>query len=163
MGFNVQGIAISKKYESAEKLAKELGIGNIKKAGDTYFEKATSSSIDDNDIFITEVENGTIVTLGTSFDIQEIPGDISNGGKALRFMVGETAMVFAFDYLQNGQSQRSLMNAQDENIMEQGEPLEIEPKETDFTEIIFGLIGDVTGTNFYGIEPDQKSTHYMLK
>ena len=161
MGFNVQGIAISKKFNTAQNLADIIGLGSIQKVSDKYFEEATSSMIEDSDIFITEVKNGTIVTLGSGFDVQEIPLNIaSNDGKAIWFMVGETSMAFAFEYLLNGEGVRTVLNAEGENMMEEGEPLEIETTETDMTEIIFGLIGDVTGDSFYSVEPDQKSEHY---
>jgi hypothetical protein len=161
MGFNVQGIAISKKYDTAQKLADTIGLGSIEKVSDNYFEEASSSMIDDNDIYITEVKNGTIVTLGSAFDIQEIAlNNASEQGKAIKFMVGETSMAFAFEYFLNGQGIRTILNAEGENMMEEGEPLEIETKESDMTEIIFSLIGDVTGNSFYSIEPDQKSEHF---
>lgn len=161
MGFNVQGIAISKKYDTAQNLADTIGLGSIQKVSDKYFEEATSSMIEDNDIYITEVKNGTIVTLGSGFDIQEISlNSASNEGKAIRFMIGETSMAFAFEYLLNGKAVRTILNAEGENMMEEGDPLEIETKETDMTEIIFSLIGDVTGDSFYSVEPDQKSEHY---
>ena len=162
MGFNVQGIAIDKKFKNVQMLSDAIGLGTIKKIGDKSFERASSSMIDDNDIYITEVKNGTIVTLGFGFEMEEIDiYNVSENGKAILFMVGETSMAFAFEYYINKQDVRRVFNAEGENMMEEGQPLEIETKESDMTEIIFSLIEEVTEDNFYSIDPNKKSECYQ--
>lgn len=161
MGFNVQGIAISKKYDTAQKLADTIGLGSIEKVSDKDFEEASSSMIDDNDIYITVLKNGTLITLGIGFEMQEIAIDhASEEGKAILFMVGETSMAFAFEYSINGKSVRTVFSAEGQNMMEEGETLQIETKESDMKEIIFGLMEEIAGDSFYSIEPDHKSERY---
>ena len=162
MGFNVTGVATSIKTENINELTKLLGIGPLTMLNISNFESATSSSIGENEIFLTKTSNGTILTVGDEIDIDNLSFDkISAYGKALKFMVGETAMVFGFDYYENGKLVRSVINVQDKNIQEEGESLEIEKTEDDFTEIIFNIMETVSGDSIYTLEPDIQSIRFL--
>jgi hypothetical protein len=163
MGLNVQGIATSIKTQNIADLTKLIGLDTPTKIDTTFFENATSYNIEDNELFLTLTSNGTILTVGDNVPIHDIALDkLSINGQALKFLVGETAMIFAFDYYENGKLVRSVMNAEGENIQEEGEPLKIEETESDFTELIFGIMKLVSGDSIYTLEPDFESTRYQF-
>ena len=87
---------------------------------------------------------------------------ISAGGKALRFMIGDTSSVYALEYFINGQVIRELVNVEGNLFNNSGIPLEIENNAEDTSKIIFALIGEITGTNFWQIEPDHPSIVYSV-
>jgi hypothetical protein len=161
MGFNIQGIATSIKTKSINDLTDLLGLASPTMIDTTYFERATSSLIEGNEVFLTSTNNGTILTVGQNFPIKKISLEkLSVGAKALKFIISETVMVFAFEYYENGKLIRSVVNIEDDSILEEGEPLVIEQGETDFTEIIFGLMKTVVGESVYTLDPGFKSVRY---
>jgi hypothetical protein len=163
MGFNVQGIATSLKTKNIATFIPHLEREKATDGEMSYLEAATSSHIEDNDVYIIPAENGTILTAGFGIPIYDVSlEELSINGKALKYMVGETAMMFVFDYYENGELIRSVSNHNGRNMQEKGEPLAIEKSETDFTEIIFTLMQEVTGDSIYTLEPDAKAEKYTL-
>jgi hypothetical protein len=163
MGFNLQGVACSKQYENAGLLLQDIGISKAVQSGSDNFENATSSFIVEFAICITNVGTGTIITTGSGIAIDTLQLDkISAGGKALRFMIGDTSSVYALEYFINGQVVRELVNAEGNIFNDSGMPLEIEKSAEDTSEIIFSLIGEITGTNIWEIEPDHPSIVYSV-
>lgn len=163
MGFNVQGIATSIRTENVSELMHLLGMDTPTEVDTTHFENATSSFIEDNELFLTVAAKGTILIVGDKVPIHDVSLErLSMSGKALKFMVGETSMVFAFDYYESGKLVRSIVNAEDQIIQEEGSSLEIEQTEADFTEIIFSIMDEVAGGSIYSLEPDTKSVRYKF-
>lgn len=163
MGFNVRGFATSIKTENISVITEKLGLGTPTLVDTTYFENATSYNIGANEVFLTVASNGTILTIGDEIPFEDLPiENLSKNGKSLRFAVSETAMVFGFDLFENGKLVRTVINMEEENVHEEGEQLEIEQKESDFTEIIFSLMENVSGDSIYTLEPDIESVRYSF-
>ena len=87
---------------------------------------------------------------------------LSINGKALRFMIEETSMVFMYDYYENGELIRSVVNQEDMNVQEEGEPLDIEETETDCTAIITHLMALVTGESINTLALNTPSEKYEV-
>ncbi|AWV96891.1 hypothetical protein [Arcticibacterium luteifluviistationis] len=163
MGINVRGIATSIKTKDISELTNKLGLPTPTLIDKTYFENAISNSIENNEIFLTISSKGTILTVGDEVAIESMPiGNLSLDGKAMNFIVGETSMIFAFDFYENGELLRSVINAEDQNLKAEGELLDIEHSEDDFTELIFSLMETVSGDSIYTLEPDAESVRYKF-
>lgn len=160
MGINIQGIALSRKLDGLQEIAEILGVDEIVAINESIFEEAISSNVDDFDVYITEVDNGTLITVGSGFDLSELSlAESSFEGKALKFMIGEASMFFALEFFIDGLSVRNILNAEGVNVWQQGDSLEEEAVEKNIEELIFRLIGTVTGTAFSNIEANHKSLH----
>lgn len=64
MGFNLVGVALSERFIDKQALCSLLGLGEVTLVDDhAIFENASSSyAMGDQDIYITEVGNGTLIT-----------------------------------------------------------------------------------------------------
>ena len=163
MVYNFQGIAISKNYASIEDLTTKLGIPKITQIGVSNFQNVTSSNMEDNELYATVLDIGTILTFGLDLDIQMLYLDeVSKDGSALRFLISESSQVYALEYILNGVSERTIMVAEGENKFEQGKPLEYESDNIDIQQLILKIIGEVVGQNFSSIEPEKTSTRFSV-
>lgn len=163
MGFNIIGVAVDKKFADKGKLCQDLKIGQVQLVEtDEVFENAISSyEMEDDSVFITETEQGTLLTFGTGIDIAAIRIDhISEGGNALLFIIGDTVGMYLLFFASNGKVIRYLEYNDGERRKDQGKPLpaEIDSQETDGA--IFDLIGQLLGVSFWSLEPDITSSLY---
>jgi len=162
MGFHLRGIATSLKTENIKEFISLLDI-DVPIVFDTEsfisdFECATSIKSGKSEVFLTETRNGSMLTVWGNFPLMETYIDkICTSGKVMKFSIDETAMKFAFEFYENGRPVRECIVNNGQVIIEEGEPLSLEKVQTDYTEIIFQLIGVITGDHFYKIEPDRKS------
>jgi hypothetical protein len=164
MIYNVQGIATSFKIKNVAIFATQMRVDISKSSKNSVFEYAISSEIGDNEIFVTEMSNGTILTVGNCVYIDEILlYEISKNGRVLSFIISESSNIFTFDYYKNGELIRSVQKLGDDNFYEVGDPFEIEETETDYTEIIFRLIQDVAGDSFDTFALDNQSDKYTIR
>ena len=164
MGFNFQGIVITRRYPTLESIIDDFNFSKLELIGESSFEEATLSIIDRNDLFVTQVIDSTFFTFGTNLNVEDVEFKLSKTPdfKALKFAIYETVMAFAFEYFESSNSIRIKAVFPGQPIEERGELLEIEQTESDLTEIIFGLIGKVTGSSFWDIELEQKSMRYKF-
>lgn len=163
MGLNVRGVATSIKTDNIIELTTLMGLDTPIKVETTYFENAISNEIEGNEIFLTVTKNGIILLFGDEMSTEETSLDaFSENGKALSFMISETGMFFGFDYYENGELLRSVVNLEGENVQEEGDPLEIEENKDDYIEIICSIMEDVCGGSIYSVEPNQKAVRYKI-
>lgn len=163
MGFNILGIAIDQKIEDKITLCRELQIGEITlEEENAVFEDASSSySMDEEAVYFTETETGTLITLGTSIDFTTIKlRPNSAGRKVLLFVMGDTVGMYILFLAENGEIIRYLNHNQGQKIAERGTPLEIEKVTSDVSETILALIEAVIGKSFWDIEPDARSLRF---
>ena len=166
MGFNILGVAIDNKFPDKEKLCQDLQIGNVVLVNEnSLFENASSSyAMDDDAVFITETEKGTLVTFGTSIDFTtlKIKG-LSENGSALLFVVGDTIGMYILFLAEKGKIVRLINYDGAKKISDKGNPMPIEEELKDISELIFHLIGKTIGTSFWDLEPDSLSLKFKKK
>lgn len=167
MGFNLLGIVLSKKFEDKNELCKSLGIGEVELIGpDGIFEEASSSyNMGDQDVYITEVGDGTIITHGVGIDFTTInvKPPTTDAGKGMRFVMGDTTGMYNFFYAEDGKGKRQLNFNQGKLIADQGNKLVVEAEGKEIPEVIFDLVEEITGMSFWKIEPEHPSIHYRKK
>ncbi len=166
MGFNIQGIAVSKKCNVLSDITNELGIQVTNEFELSSFEKSISSFIDEDDIFLIPTTNGSIITMGDIDSIFDLSlSSISKNGKALKFSIGETSMAFAFEYYENGELIRSIVTIEDQRIEESGKSLGVEFSGVeDMTELISMLMQEVSGDNIDTLDLSAKAyRHKQVK
>jgi len=159
MGFNISGLAINKNYENDfDQLQKELG-WNLEKQSEIDFEKASSNWMEDGICNVYFTENGTLMFIGMDMCRDSFPLKNDN---SLSFALSETSMVFNINYCEKGIEKRSIMEVNDERIIDEGEKLEVEIKSEDTSEIIWNQIEKVIGKRFWDIEPEEKAVMYTF-
>lgn len=159
MGFNVSGLAINKNYESEfDQLQKELG-WNLEKQSEINFETASANWTEDGicDVYFTE--NGTLIFIGMDMCTDSFPLKNDN---TLTFALSETSMAFNINYCEKGIEKRSIMEVNDDRMIDEGEKLEVEEKSEDTSEIIWNQIEKVIGKSFWDIQPNEKAIRYIF-
>jgi hypothetical protein len=165
MGFNILGVAIGKKSDDVLTLCKALNIGNVTEIHEeACFEDASSSyAMDDNAVYVTNLERGCLVTYGSDIDFNAINiREASLGTTAMSFVMGDTVGLYVLHYAVDGKVKRIINHSEGKVLDDRGKPLDAEANNTDVSEIIFALIGEITGTNFWQIEPDHPSMLYSV-
>jgi hypothetical protein len=162
MGFNLIGAVLSGKFADKRALCRQLGIGEVNLIDEqAIFESASSSyAMGDLDVYITEIGNGTFITTGIYINVTDVIPVTANGGKAMRFLMGDTAGLYNFFYAENGKGKRSLEIEQGVIKDDRGNKLAVEPEGKDISAVIFDLIGEITGMGFWSIEPDHTTALY---
>jgi hypothetical protein len=165
MGFHINGVAIDKKFKDHHELLSNLGLPNMQMKEESFFEMASSSLGEerDNDVFVTEVSNGTIITVGRNFNVQslEVSQSLKNG-QVLKFIVSEGSMAFMFEYFEAGKRKRKVLTVVGHFLDDLEDPLDLESETSDLTTVIFQLMKKVTGDNLFSIDPDHKSICYTI-
>lgn len=157
MGFNISGLAINKNYENDfDSLQKKLG-WNLERQSEIDFETASSNWTDDGICDVYFSEKGTLLFI--SMDMCAESWALNNDN-ILTFALSETSMAFNLNYCENGIEKRSIMEVNDEKMLDEGEKLRIEEKSEDTSEIIWNQIEVVIGKRFWDIEPDEKAIRY---
>jgi hypothetical protein len=160
MGFNLSGLVINKNYSNDfDSLQKQLG-WNLKKQEEINFETASSNWTDEGICNVYFSEKGTLmfINMGLCTDSYKLTND-----NTLTFALSETSMAFNISYCENGIEKRSIMEINGERMQNEGNPLEVEQKSEDTSEIIWNQIEIVLGKSFWGIEPDEKAIRYIFK
>jgi len=161
MGVNIMGFATSIKTNDLTEIAKKINIKISEKFGSWTLEQAMSDIQADELCFI-KTENGAIILVGDAFPIMEtkLRPLSENENKVLRFMYGETSMVFLFEYQENGKVLRIKSVYNYETNAEKGKTLEIEFSGIEIEEVIAELIQKVSGDNIFALELDYKVQRY---
>ena len=154
MGLNIQGIATSLKGASLSEIAESINIEVSEKLSDCTFEEALSNSSAANDMYLIKASNGTIVIAGEGFPIMEIPMSAlsKDQNKLVKFMYGETSMVFYFEYSDNGAILRRTVVVEGETSHNAGKTLDIEHSGIEVDEVITDLMIQVSGDDIHTIE-----------
>ena len=167
MGFNVLGIVLSKQFKNKTELCKNLGIGEVEPVdSNAVFEEAILSySMGDDDVYITEVGNGTLITFGVEIDYVKVTAKSStaDGGKGMTFIMGDSVGLYNLFYSEDGKGLRSLNSAEGKITDNRGNRLLIETEGKDISVIIFDLIGEITGVRFWDIEPEHPAQLFRRK
>lgn len=155
------GFATSIKTDNLIEIAKKINIKVSEKIGTWTFEEALTDIAAD-EICISKTSNGSIILVGDEFPILEtkLRPLSENGNKLLRFMYGETSMVFLFEYQHDGKVLRMKSVHNYEPNGEKGKALEIEFSGMEADEVIMSLIQQVSGDDIYTLEPDHVSIKY---
>ena len=159
MGFNISGLVINKNYKSDfEALQKELG-WNLEKQGEISFEEASSNWKDDGicDAYFTD--NGTLLFISMDMCSEGFGLKEAN---TLTFALSETSMAFNLNYCEKGVEKRSIMAVEDNRMSDEGEPLEVESRSEDISEIIWNQMDEVLGKSFWSIDPGEKAERYVF-
>jgi hypothetical protein len=161
MGMNIMGFATSINTNDLAEIAKKINIKISDKFGTWTLEEAMSD-IQADEICIAKTKNGSIILVGDEFPIMEIKlRPLSeNENKVLRFMYGETSMVFLFEYQENGKVLRIKSVYNYETNAEKGKALEVEFSGIEIDEVIMELIQKVSGDDIFTMEPDHKVERY---
>lgn len=161
MGLNIMGFATSTKTDDLTEIAKKINIKVSEQFGTWTLEEAMSD-IEDDEMCIAKTENGSIILVGNNFPILEtklLPLS-ANGNKVLRFMFGETSMVFVFEYQEDGKSLRVKSVHNYEVQLEKGKAFDIEYSGIETDEVIIELMRQVSGDDIYTLEPNHQYVRY---
>lgn len=109
MGINTIGFAISSKINHFNDIADRLNIIIDGPTSEVYFEEAISDSILEDDIYLTKLENGTLITTGRNFPFfgEDFSILSEHSTKFLKFAYGDTSGQYYFEYYENGNFLRS--------------------------------------------------------
>lgn len=165
MGVNTIGIAISPKVDDLKEITNKLNIiieGPIK---ESYSEEAISNNIKEDEIFFTQLENGTLVTFGTDFPFfgQDFSVLSEVGQKFSKFIYGETSGQYYFEYYENGEFIRSKYISEGTVQISEGKSLPMEFAGLSDDELIMNVIYQTCGDDIFSIAPDVKSVKYRYK
>jgi len=162
MGLNIQGIATSLKGASLSEIAEIINIEVSEKLSDCTFEEALSNSTAADDIYLVRTSNGAIILAGEGFPVMEVPMSVlsKNQNKLVKFLYGETAMVFYFEYSVNGAILRRTLVVEGETSHNAGKTLDIEHSGIDVDEVITDLMLQVSGDDIHTIELNHPSEKY---
>jgi hypothetical protein len=159
MGFNISGLAINKNYEKEfDQLQKELN-WKLEKQSEIDFETASSNWTEDGICNVYFLENGTLIFMGMDMCTESFPLRNAN---TLTFALSETSMAFNINYCENGIEKRSIMEVNDERMIDEGDKLEVEAKSEDTSEIIWNQIEKVIGKSYWDIEFNEKAVRYIF-
>jgi hypothetical protein len=159
MGFNLSGLVINKNYsDDFEGLQKQLG-WNLIKQDEINFETASSNWTDEGICNVYFLDKGTLMFINMDMCTDGYPLKNDN---TLTFALSETSMAFNINYCENGIEKRSIMEVNGERMQNEGNPLEVEEKSGDTSEIIWNQIEVVLGKSFWNIEPDEKAMRYVF-
>ena len=161
MGLNIMGFATSIKTDDLTEIAKRINIKVSEQLGTWTLEEAMSD-IEDDEMCIAKTENGSIILVGNEFPILEtkLRPLSENGNKVLRFMYGETSMVFLFEYQEDSKVLRLKSVENYEVNAEKGKALDIEYSGIEIDEVIMNLMQQVSGDDIETLEPDHKVVRF---
>lgn len=164
MGLNSIGFALNSTTDDIKDIMDKLNIVIEGPLETTTFENAISNFIEENDIFFTKLENGTLITTGINFPITEEGFSVlsANDKKVTKFIYGETSGEYYFEYFENGNLLRSKHCSDTMEILESGKALEIEFKGLKNDELVLELISKTCGNDFFYIEPNTKTEKYKF-
>ena len=160
MVLNISGIVIDKNYsENISELESIIGEKLIFQK-EVMFEDACESFKEDGYCDIYFSKKGTFVLLAMEKGCFEF---CSKNQDVFSFVLSEMTMTFCINYVKNGENIRTIMEAEDEIMENEGVPFEFEKDEDDNSEIIYHLIEKILGESFYEIEIDAKCLRYTFK
>jgi hypothetical protein len=171
MGWNIAGFAINRNYKNKiDDLSKALyksGNKKLVQGRNKYdFERSATfgSTSGRMDFYFTEKGSFAFCNV---MEMEYIVGNrnesLLQDTEMLTFAISETSMAFWLKYYVNGEKVREIFNVNGETKSQEGEPLDLEKSETDMTELIFGLVSQVIGKDFYTIEPNEEFIRFVKK
>lgn len=165
MGVNTIGIAISPKVNDLKEITNKLNIIIEGPIEESYFEEAISNNIKDDEIFFTQLENGTLVTFGIDFPLfgEDFSVLSENGQKFSKFIYGDTSSQYYFEYYENNEFLRSKYVSEGIVQMSEGKSLPQEFAGLTDDELIMNVVYQTCGDDIFSIEPDVKSIKYRYK
>lgn len=159
MGFNIAGIVINKNLENSIETIEKAFSWNLAFVEEINFEQASENWKEESICDIYFSSNGTFIFLNMEMCIDEYK---MKGSKVLTYALSETSMSFNVNITENGFITRSLMESDGQVFVNKGEKLEIEYTTNDTSEIIWNQIEEISGENFWDIEPSNKALRYKL-
>jgi len=160
MGLNISGIVIDKNYsDNLTELESIIG-ETLLFEKEVMFEETCESFKEDGYCDIYFSKKGTFVLLTME------KGGLDYYAKnqdVFSFVLSEMTMTFCINYVKNGNLLRTIMEAEDEILENEGTPFEFEKDEDDNSEIIYHLIEKTLGESFDEIELDAKCLRYSFK
>ncbi len=159
MGFNISGIVVNKNYEgNTTELGDNLGLSLTSNSEITYEEAAKNWKEDGIcDIYFHETGTLLYLSMDRCTEGYAIPGQ-----KVLTFALSETSMAFSLNYYENDHFVREIMEFDGDRVTDEGDPLPQEATDSDVSELIFTMIGDVLGTRFWDIDFAAKAFRYTF-
>ena len=157
MGFNIAGLVIDENYQDRLPELETLLGDKLIFQKEVLFEDASENWKEDNYCDIYFSEKGTFIFISGERAASEYALPKSN---LFTFILSEMTMTFMIDFVEKGISKRSLVDVEGEIIESEGEPLPIESKAEDASEIIYLLIEDTIGESFDDI--DLEATCYRF-
>jgi len=160
MGLNISGIVIDKNYsENISELESIIGEKLVFQK-EVMFEDTCESFKEDGYCDIYFSKKGTFVLLTMEKGGFEF---CAKNQDVFSFVLSEMTMTFCINYVKNGENIRTIMEAEDEIMENEGVPFEFEKDENDNSEIIYHLIEKTLGESFHEIELDAKCLRYTFK
>lgn len=167
MSINIQGIAVDSK--DIDDISKRLFFNPVSQLGKSELAEISFNSIGDDELYIIESKKGAIIIVGDNIPLWEI-GErekdnfnfwkiplklLSQKNKVLRFMIGETSGIFAYQYYENGNRLRFFNTSEGEIIVDSGDILDVESQDSEPDENIYQLIFQITGSDLTTLSSNQ--------
>lgn len=162
MGINTIGFAISSKINHFNDIADRLNIIIDGPTSEVYFEEAISDSILEDGIYLTKLENGTLITTGRNFPFfgEDFSILSEHSTKFLKFAYGDTSGQYYFEYYENGKFLRSKYVSEGQIKTVEGNSLPMEFASFSEDELILEIMSQTCGEDIFTIKPNQKSLKY---
>jgi len=159
MGFNISGLVINKNYKNDLSALEAILDEKLVLEKEVMFEEACESFKGDGYCDIYFSDKATFVLLAMERGGFEFYAD---GQEAFSFVLSEMTMTFCVNLSKNGELVRTLIETEDDQTDDFGEPLPIEEKAEDIPGLIYLLFEQTFGQDFFSIEPDSKCYRYTF-
>lgn len=171
MGWNIAGFAINKNYETnIDDFSKALfksGRNHLEKGRNKYnFEKSSTFGSTKGRMDFMFTEKGSFAfcnVMETEYLLGSRNPELLKGTEMILFAISETSMAFMMKYYVDGIKVREITNIEGTTTYSYGNPLALEAKEEDMSELFFAITSELIGKPFYSIEPDEPFTRYVKK
>ncbi|MDO7171477.1 hypothetical protein [Mariniflexile sp. AS56] len=160
MGLNISGIVIDKDYsENISELEAIIGEKLLFEKEVMFVDSCESFKEDGHcDIFYSEKGTFILLTMekgGLEFYVKN--------QNIFSFVLSEMTMTFCINYVKNGKNIRTIIEAEDKIMENEGTPFDFEKNEDDKPELIYHLIEKTLGESFHEIALDAKCLRYTFK
>ncbi|MBA5791986.1 hypothetical protein H1R17_03655 [Flavobacterium sp. xlx-214] len=165
MGINTIGIAISAKINDLREITDKLNINIEGPIEENCFEEAISNNIEDDEIFFTQLKNGTLITMGANIPFfgEDFSALSEIGQKFSKFIYGDTSSQYYFEYYENKKLIREKYISEGDVQINEGKALPQEFAGLTDDELIMSVIYQTCGDDIFSIEPNVKSIKYKYK
>lgn len=160
MGFNISGLIINKNYkDNLSDLESILGQKLAFKKEVTY-EEGSENWKEDKYCDIYFSEKGTLIFLSMEKGGCEY---YAKDKDTFSFVLSEMTMTFSINYVQKGTLIRTIVEAEDELLENEGSPFDFEENEEDKSELIYHLFEKTLGEDFDSIDLEVPCLRYSIK
>jgi hypothetical protein len=154
MGYNIAGLVINQNYgKDISKLSEDLG-WKIEDVEEISFEAASKNWTPDDEFRLYFSDKATMIFFPLDWVADSYH---SKTADTLNFAYSETAGAFQVDLFRKEACIRSIFEHEGRIMMQAGERLELEATKDSVSGLVFPLINDLLGQDFWSIDPMERA------